>query len=49
MTEVPNQPDEVGLEADDGGVGGAVTLCSEILRGTEDVLAGLSNGVHLLQ
>lgn len=49
VTQVPDQPDEVGLEADDGGVSGAVALRAEVLRGAEDVLAGLSNGVHLLQ
>lgn len=49
VTEVPNQPDEVGLEADDGGVGGPVAFGAVILRSTEDVLAGLPNGVHLLQ
>lgn len=49
VTQVPNQPDEVGFEADDRGVGRAVNLCAEVLRRAEDILAGLSNGVHLLQ
>lgn len=52
VAQVSYQPDEVGLEADDGRVGGRAHVSAhggEVLSGAEDVLAGLAYGVHLLQ
>lgn len=52
VTEVSNQPDKVGLEADDRRAGGRVstgTEGGEILSSTENILTGLPYGVHLLQ
>lgn len=49
MTEVSYQPDEVGLEADDGRSVSVSTEGGEVLCSTENILAGLSDGVYLLQ
>lgn len=52
VTEVSNQSDEVGFEADDRRIGGRVSTISKgskVLSRTENVLTGLPYSMHLLQ
>lgn len=49
MTQVSNQPDEVSLEADDRREGGRVSISTEVLSSTENILTALSYSVHLFQ
>lgn len=52
VTQISNQPDEMGFEADDRGMIRRVSICTEggeVLRRAENILAGLPYGVHLLQ
>lgn len=51
VTQISYQPDEMGFEADDRGMIGRVSICTEgeVLRRTENILTGLPYGVHLLQ
>lgn len=52
VTEVSYQPDEVGLEADDRGMGGNVSISTEggeVLSSAENILTGLPYRMYLLQ
>lgn len=49
VTQVSYKPDEVGLEADDRRLVSISTERGEVLCGTENILAGLPYGMHLLQ
>lgn len=49
VTQVSYQPNEVGLEADDRRLVSISTEGGEVLCRTENILAGLPDGMHLLQ